>query len=187
MVGLGLSMYAGDFNEKYPKRLAVYNGEELSYNFSIVRHWESQAANRPEGTNFIMQYFKSPNVLYCPNFPYETWPDWARVEETGWANKVSYSVWSWGDLPWTNDNDYAVYPRIAQNMASDPASFIISDRVNLSYGFSPTSNHPIGGSMTDDSCTGGNVLYNDLSAQWIPGTKFSKRPIYNIYFYPVAR
>lgn len=186
MVGVGLSMYAGDNSDKYPKRLAVYNGEELSYQVSIVRHWESRTGNRPEGTNFIMRYLKTPAVLYCPDFPYDTWPDWARVEGPGWANKASYSVWSWGDWPWNNDINYSVYYHVAQNIASEASTFILSDRVNLSYGYLPTSNHPAGASMTDDSCAGGNVLYNDFSAQWVSKEKYFG-PIYNIYFYPARR
>jgi len=185
-IGLGVGMYATDHNGKYPKRwLRQYAGQELWYLVSVVRHWEPLAPNRPEGTGLIRTYLRDPAIMYCPSYPYRDWPDWARVDGPNWANSVSYSVWSWSDWSWENGLNHSLTYWAAQNTNCDPVTFIVSDRVNYYYSFFLTANHPTGSSMTDYSCAGGNVLYNDFSVRWKSVEKFTTEPAYGYYFFPV--
>jgi prepilin-type N-terminal cleavage/methylation domain-containing protein len=183
-IGMGLSMYADAYNGKYPKRwLRSYAGQELWYLVSIARHWDTLAPNRPEGTGLVQYYFKDPAIMYCPSYPYKDWPEGARIGDDGWANSVSYSVWSWSDWSWENGEHHSMVYRVAQDVNSEPATFIISDRVDFYYSWFLTANHPPNSSMTDFSCTGGNVLYNDSSVKWLRVQKWGG-PIYTSYFYP---
>jgi len=181
-MGIGVSIYGNDHNGAYPKRwVRTHLGQGLWYLVYIVRHWETLEANRPEGTGLIRDYLKNSRVMYCPSFPIESTSE--PVDGSGWANKVSYFVWSWSDWSWEIDEHHSMVGRTASGANSDPWTFIASDRVSFYYTSWLTSNHPLGSSMSTLDCEGGNVLYNDLSVKWCDVSEFGG-PIYTLYFYP---
>ncbi len=189
-IGLGLSIYAGEYNGKYPKRdwRDGYTGQELYYFYFIIRHWESYEPSggyRPEGSGFIDHYLKNPGVLYCPNYPINEWLTDGNEPLNSYNrfNKCSYFVLSW----WNGWEDFFKYVT-AQNAQSNPETIIMEDRVTpMGNVAGIPSNHPKG-SFSKNGLQGGNVLYNDMSVTWKQADEFDVfAPYLNYCLYPSKR
>lgn len=165
-IGICLSLYAQDYDGKYPRR--------TNMNFTCIRHWASCRSDRPDGTGFIDNYVQNYGSLFCPN---STLADWEQDPEyqvyvpggTAADTRIPYPVFS--GIAWFFQAYYPTDPfasLIADDVLALSEAFLMTDAVIFRPSYpndlSMLCNHP--GRSHPPECAGGNVLYNDGSAEW---------------------
>jgi prepilin-type N-terminal cleavage/methylation domain-containing protein len=171
-MGIGLNMYASDGDGKYPERdgRLPRTGQYWYFLLYMCRHWEDYDEEIcPEGTGLISDYIGDVRVMYCPGRPLDTWRTSNRLDGSGRESTCSYEVLSYSSFGPSTIGGTTLRKYVARDGTSDPATMIAQDMVcNSGGGLWNRSNHPSDTYADDESCIGGNVLYNDTSVNWKP-------------------
>ena len=179
-MGLALAMYADDNRGTYP----VNGDPDYYYIRYMTRAWEPASAWIPFGTGLTTNYLKSPQVMYCPSHPYNSWPQDNRIGNDLPMNTVPYAVWSNLDVNgnWADSgSNRAVYDKTAHSLLSPADTFTVTDLVVPPNEYNWIRNNHSSTSWHGDSRSGGNVLYNDVSVAWRRDAEFDE--VYRTYYY----
>ena len=174
--GIGLTSYAGDYEDWFPGDTNIYYAVPSRRRPNII--YRGQATWGTPIRETLQAYIPSRASYYCPSYPENNlnfrW-EWGTVTDVYASTQMSYAMFC--NIGLTTAESTVTIDMIPTNLAKSGADKVLmSDLIKKNATIWELVNHGSRGHQSTPS--GGNILYTGGHVKWKPWRNYNK----NTYF-----